>query len=56
VTVAEALLAAGDGARTLCDAIAREARTQASVVLGPATDVEVLIFDRAGILIGRSSP
>jgi cobalt-precorrin-5B (C1)-methyltransferase len=41
-------------ARPLVDAVARGARATALATLAGGTEIEVLVFDRAGVLIGRA--
>jgi len=40
----------------IADSVARGARTVAAGLLGDAVAVEVLVFDRGGVLIGRAGP
>ncbi|MFQ5954743.1 MAG: cobalt-precorrin-5B (C(1))-methyltransferase [Kiloniellales bacterium] len=48
----EVLALAGRHGRALADAVAHEARRVAQAMVGDATAVEVMIFDRAGVRIG----
>ncbi len=53
-TAREVLDLARDAGLPLADAVARQARGTALGVLGGETEVEVLVFDREGRLVGRS--
>jgi cobalt-precorrin-5B (C1)-methyltransferase len=50
----EALVAAGSWARPLADLIARRARATALATLAGGVAVDVVIFDRRGVMIGRT--
>lgn len=53
-TAMQALELAEAAALPLADAVAREARRVANDLAAPETEIEVLIFDRAGRMCGRS--
>ncbi|MBM3601561.1 MAG: cobalt-precorrin-5B (C(1))-methyltransferase [Alphaproteobacteria bacterium] len=52
----EVLTLAGAFGRPLADLVARRARETALATLAGSTDVDVVIFDRQGQLIGRAGP
>jgi cobalt-precorrin-5B (C1)-methyltransferase len=54
-TAAQVLAAAAAQGLPLADAIAARARALALSALAPETDVEVMIFDRQGVLAGRAT-
>ncbi len=53
-TAAQVLSLAGDEGLPLADAVARGALSVSRATLDPGCEVEVLVFDRAGQLIGRA--
>jgi cobalt-precorrin-5B (C1)-methyltransferase len=53
-TAMEALQLADAAGVELADAVAEAARRQAAEVVGDATDVEVVVIDRSGRLVGRA--
>ncbi len=53
-TAAQVLSIANAEGAPLADRVARGARSVARAILNPECDVEVLVFDRAGALIGRA--
>ncbi|TVR97753.1 MAG: cobalt-precorrin-5B (C(1))-methyltransferase [Rhodospirillales bacterium] len=53
-TAAEALMIADGAGLRLADAVAADALAVVGAALDPRTSVEILVFDRAGALIGRA--
>ena len=53
-TAAQVLAAASARGLPLADAVAERARAMAAAALAPETDVEVVVFDRRGVLAGRA--
>lgn len=53
-TAAQVLTAATARGLPLADAVAARAQAVAAAALDPETDVEVVVFDRQGVLVGRA--